>query len=239
MIAGSLEPTVRWTGFTAIPYLTGCRSPRLGWTGGFVGDDALSITATTTRRGPEGFTCSLAFAFAAKLSLGPSDINTRRGPFDASEGGKYVLSVLLTWTSDGFPFLAIVAREDNAGASVTGTREPTGINTSCGGQSTVFIPEFRRVMVFDRFMILRAGICGGCRGLSTNELEVEFGRGLFATNGRGGLSEGVRKTSGCTNVALALALRTNAINRVNRSIVFEQKTSYLRCILSIWLDLEG
>jgi len=93
VIAGSLEPAVRWTGFTPPVLLTGCRSPLLGWTGGGLAeDDALSITVggtvIATRRGPhvlEGFTCPLALA---KLSLGASEINTRRGPFDASEGGK-------------------------------------------------------------------------------------------------------------------------------------------------------
>jgi len=57
VIAGSLEPAVRWTGFTTlVPYLTGCRSPLLGWIGGLAEDDALSIvvggTAAATRRGP-------------------------------------------------------------------------------------------------------------------------------------------------------------------------------------------
>ena len=93
LIAGSLEPAVCWTGFTTPVLLTGCRSPLLGWT--LAEDDPLSITVEGTviaiRRGPHVFTLSLVLA---KLSLGPSEINTRRGPFDASEGGKWALSVL-------------------------------------------------------------------------------------------------------------------------------------------------
>ena len=96
VIAGSLEPAVRWTGFTTPVLLTGCRSPLLAWTGGGLAeDDALSTTVkgtvTATRRGPqvfEGFNCSLVLG---KLSLCPSEIseiNTRRGPFEAREGGK-------------------------------------------------------------------------------------------------------------------------------------------------------
>jgi len=47
-------------------------------------------------------------------------------------------------------------------------------------------------MVFDRFTILRAGIWGGgCRGRSADELGVDSRRELSATNGIGGLVEGV------------------------------------------------
>lgn len=86
----------------------------------------------------------------------------------------------------------ITGREDDTGASVTGTREPTGINASCGWPSLVVILSFCWVMVFDRFTILRAGIWGGgCRGRSADELGVDSRRELSATNGIGGLVEGV------------------------------------------------
>jgi len=80
----------------------------------------------------------------------------------------------------------IVVREDDTGASVMGgTRQPKGINASCGGPSLVIELGFCWFKVFDRFIILRAGILGG-RYRSTDEVGVDIGQEPSTTNGRGG-----------------------------------------------------